>query len=82
MREDLRAAYNAAYDKASKELDTWCCPECGYEVQFPGNVHIEWGNPECNDCHDQRGKKVLLRLGAIEPADRPTPKQSEDADGS
>lgn len=79
MRDELRAAYSAAYDKASKELDTWCCPECGYEVQFPGSVHIEWGNPECNDCRDQRGKTVLLKLGLIE--DRPTPSPSGQEGG-
>ena len=67
MMDDVRDRLSAAWDEAATATDTWRCPECGYEVELSGAVHIEWGNPECHDCHHDRGRKVLLRLGQITP---------------
>jgi hypothetical protein len=66
VRDEMRATYNAAWDKAEKEVDTWRCPRCGSEAQWPGSIHIEWGNPECHPCNIG-GVRMEMTLVAIEP---------------
>lgn len=70
MRDVLAAAYNAAFDKAATELDTWRCPKCRHEVQFSGAVHIEWGTPECEPCQRLTDARVPLRLIRIEKQEK------------
>lgn len=62
--ESLTQNLEAAFAQAAKERDTWKCPECGDLIDLPGQVHIEWGNPECGECR-KSGKVVLRTLIAI-----------------
>lgn len=64
-RDALRSAYNAALDHAEREVDTWRCPRCLSEAQWPGSIHIEWGNPECHPCA-VGGVQIQMTLVAIE----------------
>lgn len=62
--QSLTQAVETALSQASKERDTWKCSECGDVIELPGQVHIEWGNPECGECR-KNGKVVLRTLVAI-----------------
>lgn len=70
---EIRNTLTNAWNKAARELDMWRCPECGKEAQLSGAVHIEWGNPECDNHGDRR---VLMTLIDI----RTQPSTEVDAD--
>jgi len=62
--EDLRKSYAIAKAQAAGELDTWRCPRCLSEAVYSGDVHIEWGSPECFPCGvaDQRVEMDLVAV--------------------
>lgn len=63
--KELVDAVRAAMDTASRQMDTWRCPHCGSEAQWPGDVHVEWGSPDCWPC-SVSGQRVEMELVKIE----------------